>query len=105
MSTYVEVAKIADVPPGTGRNVDVDGRPVALFNLDGTFYAYEGVCLHRGGPVGDGDVEHGIVTCPWHGWQYEVATGRHTLDPTIGLRPYDVRVEGDAVLVAIPDQP
>lgn len=102
MSIHVEVARTADVPPGTGKTVHVGDRPVALFNVDGTIHAYEGVCLHRGGPVGDGDIEDGVVTCPWHGWQYETATGRHTLDRSIGLRPYDVHVEGDAIVVALP---
>lgn len=105
MAGHVEVARVEEIPPGTGRTVHAGDRPVALFNVDGAFHAYEGACLHRGGPVGDGDIEDGIVTCPWHGWQYEVATGRNTLDLSIGLRAYDVRVEDGAVLVALPDQP
>ena len=95
----VRVASVTDVPPGTGRTVTVGARAVALFNVDGTFYAIDGTCLHRGGPVGDGDLEDRVVTCPWHGWQYDVTTGEHTFDRSIGLRRYTVRVEGDDVLI------
>lgn len=101
MSAFVPAARVTDVPAGGGVTVHVQGRPVALFEHDGRIHAYEGVCLHRGGPVGDGDVEEGVVTCPWHGWQYHVTTGRNVLDPSVGLKPLPVRVEVNQVLVAI----
>jgi len=101
VSGSVPVARAAEVPPGTGKTVMVGERAVALFNVGGQFHALDGVCLHRGGPVGDGDVEDGVVTCPWHGWQYEVSTGRNVLDPSIGLGRYDARVEDGMVLVAL----
>ena len=81
----------------------VDGRAVALFNVDGTFYAIDGTCLHRGGPVGEGDLEDTTVTCPWHGFQYNVTTGRNILDPEVGLTKHDVKVEEGVVLVALAD--
>ena len=101
MSDYRPVGSVEETPPGTGREVNVDGRLVALFNVDGTFYAIDGTCLHRGGPVGDGDLEDTTVTCPWHGWQYDVTTGRNTLDPEIGLTKHDVKVEDGVVMVAL----
>ena len=52
----------------------------ALFNVDGTFYALDGVCPHQGGPLGSGEVHNCIVTCPWHGWQFDVRTGQHQQD-------------------------
>jgi nitrite reductase/ring-hydroxylating ferredoxin subunit len=103
VSAFVPVARAADVPPGTGTTVMVGARAVALFNLDGEFHALDGVCLHRGGPVGEGDVDDGVVTCPWHGWQYEVATGRNVLDRSIGLAKHDARVEEGTVFVALRD--
>jgi nitrite reductase/ring-hydroxylating ferredoxin subunit len=101
LSDFEAVAHVDEVPPGTGRAVEVAGRAVALFNVEGTFYAMDGTCLHRGGPVGEGDLEDTIVTCPWHGWQYDVTTGRNVMDPDIGLSQYEVEVENGVVMVAI----
>jgi nitrite reductase/ring-hydroxylating ferredoxin subunit len=98
---YVRVASVSEVPAGTGRVVEANGRALALFNVDGRFYAMDNTCLHRGGPVGEGDLEGTIVTCPWHGFQYDVTTGRNVLDPDVGLEPFAVRVDGDDVLVAV----
>lgn len=72
---------------------------VALFNVGGTFYALDGVCPHQGGPLGKGELAGCIVTCPWHGWQFDVKTGSNQLRPALVQEPFPVRVEGDAVLV------
>jgi nitrite reductase (NADH) small subunit len=98
---FVRVASVDEVAPGTGAVVQANGRAIALFNVGGTFYAIDNTCLHRGGPVGEGDLEGTVVTCPWHGFQYDVTTGRNVLDPEVGLEPYPVRVEDGAVLVGI----
>lgn len=97
---FVRVAAVADVAPGTGAVVQADGRAIALFNVDGSFYAMDNTCLHRGGPVGEGDLEGVVVTCPWHGFQYDVTTGRNILDPDVGLETFEVRVEDGDVYVA-----
>ena len=98
---YVRVASTADVPPGSGAVVVADGRAIALFNVEGSFHAIDNTCLHRGGPVGEGDLEGKVVTCPWHGFQYDVTTGRNLFDPDVGLQRFDVRVDGDDVLIAV----
>ena len=98
---YVRVARTDDVPPGTGTVVEANGRKLALFNVDGTFYALDNTCLHRGGPVGEGDLDGTIVTCPWHGFQYDVTTGRNVFDPEVGLQSFEVRVADGDVLVAV----
>jgi nitrite reductase/ring-hydroxylating ferredoxin subunit len=103
MSGFIAVARVEEIPAGTGRPFDVDGKTVALFNVGGAFYAMDGVCLHRGGPVGEGDLEETVVTCPWHGWQYDVTTGANLLDPSIGLTKHETRVENGMVLVALAD--
>ena len=97
---YVRVASADQVPPGTGTVVEANGRTLALFNVDGTFYALDNTCLHRGGPVGEGDLDGTIVTCPWHGFQYDVTTGRNVFDPEVGLQSFPVRVADGDVLVA-----
>ncbi|HLE53995.1 MAG TPA: non-heme iron oxygenase ferredoxin subunit [Thermoplasmata archaeon] len=99
MDGFVAVAKASEIPPGSSKVVVVQGHPVALFNLDGTFHALSNVCLHRGGPIGEGTLDGGTVTCPLHGWEYDVRTGMNVANPMARLKTYEVRVEGDDVLV------
>ena len=94
-----KIADTKDVPPGTGTIVDAGGRTLAVFNVDGTFYAIDNTCLHRGGPLGEGELEGAIVTCPWHGWRYDVTTGAHEDNPSRCVPRYPVTVEGGAVYV------
>ena len=101
MSDFEPVARADEIPPGTGRQVLLGDQVIALFNVDGMFYAMDGVCLHRGGPVGEGDIEGTIVTCPWHGFQYDVTTGRNVFDPEVGLETFDVRLSDGEVLIRV----
>ena len=101
MADYVTVASVDDVPAGSGKVVQAGGRLLALFNVDGRFYALDNTCLHRGGPVGEGDLEGTVVTCPWHGFQYDVTTGRNIFDPEVGLESFPVRVTDGEVQVAV----
>ncbi len=96
----VSVAKVRDVPPGTAKVVVVAGRPVALFNVNGTFYATDNTCLHRAGPIGEGFLDGDVITCPMHGWQYDVKSGQSFMNPAAKLRTYVVVIEGDEVKVA-----
>lgn len=100
MTGFVPVAKTDELRPGEGKVVEAGGRKIALFNVGGEFYAVDNTCLHRGGPLGEGSLEGPVVTCPWHGWQYDVRTGQNTFNPGVGVRRYEVRVEGSTVLVA-----
>lgn len=100
MDAFVPMAKVSEVPPGSSKVVVVQGHPVALFNVDGTFYALSNVCLHRGGPVGEGTLDESTVTCPLHGWEYDIRTGKNVANPMARLKTYAVRVEGDDVLVS-----
>jgi len=97
-----KLAAIRDVLPGTRRVVQVGGRTIALFNIDGVFYALDNACPHRGGPLGAGRLDGTIVTCPWHANRFDVTTGQ----VVTGVRPvatYAVHVRGDDVLVDLPD--
>ena len=96
------VAAVADVPPGTSKEVLAGDRIVALFNVDGTFYALDGICPHNGGPLGEGTLEGCVVTCPWHGWQFDVTTGANCLNARIQHSTFAARVEGNDVLVDVP---
>lgn len=98
---FVRVASVGDVKEGEGRVVDANGTPVALFKVGGEFYAIHNTCLHRGGPLGEGSLDGTVVTCPWHGWQYDVTTGRNVMMPNIAVKKFPVKVEGNDVLVDV----
>ena len=102
-TTWVSVGLVADFAPGAGKMVVVSGRHVALFRLGDQFHAIDNMCLHRGGPLCDGPIDRGVVTCPWHGWSYEIATGTMVQDPRVGVSRHEVRVDGDGVSVRLTD--
>lgn len=99
MARWIHIADLNDCPPGACLELVAEDRMVALFNVEGTFYALDGVCPHQGGPLGKGSLSGAVVTCPWHGWQFDVRTGKHQLSRTIVQPALNVRVEGQAVLV------
>lgn len=100
---FVSVARVGDIPSGRGRQVTVGDRWVGLFNLNGEYHAIDNLCLHRGGPLSDGAIAGCLVTCPWHGWQYDVTTGVLVQDPRVGVTRHDTRVVGDQVQVRLTD--
>ena len=101
MGDYVRVASVRDIPPGSGKTVEVDDRPIAVFNCDGTFYAIDDTCPHQGGPLGEGELAGTVVTCPWHEWRYDIRTGVNTDDAACTIGTYSVKVEGDDLFVAV----
>ncbi|MBI2839287.1 MAG: Rieske 2Fe-2S domain-containing protein [Acidobacteria bacterium] len=101
MGQYKRALGVSDLQPGHAVTVAVDGIEVAVFNVDGRFYALQNACPHRGGPLGDGDLEGSIVTCPWHGWEWDVTSGSGAEDASVKTKAYQVKVEGDEVLVLV----
>ena len=102
MGERVKVANLSELPPGTGRQVQASGRAVAVFNVDGTIHAIDGTCTHRGGPLGEGKLNGTVVTCPWHGGEFDVMTGAVLgPPPTQGVRAYRVLIEGDSIVVDV----
>jgi NAD(P)H-dependent nitrite reductase small subunit len=97
---YVRVARVADVAPGTAKMVVVDRREIALFNVDGIFYALDNTCPHQGGPLAEGWIEGAQVTCPWHAWTFKLTDGKMTLGDYASVEAFDVRVHGDEVAVS-----
>ncbi|MBI2659057.1 non-heme iron oxygenase ferredoxin subunit [Candidatus Woesearchaeota archaeon] len=100
MPDFVRVAGTGDLKPGECKAVNANGTEIALFNVDGEFFAVSNTCLHRGGPLGEGMLEGDVVTCPWHGWRYNVKTGQNAMIPTAKVQTYQVKVEGNDVMVA-----
>jgi nitrite reductase/ring-hydroxylating ferredoxin subunit len=99
MADWIHLADAHDCPPGTAVERVVAGRVVALFNVAGTFHAIDGVCPHQGGPLAKGRLDGSIVTCPWHGWQFDASTGRNRTAQSMTQRCFSVRVEGGKVLI------
>ncbi len=94
----------SEIPAGECRSYAIDNSMVAVFNVDGKFYAMEGTCPHAGGPLGDGFLDGTTVTCPWHGWQFDVTNGVCTFSPEIVQPLCDVRVEGEQIVVEAPPE-
>lgn len=99
----VPVAHLEDIPEGERKLVQVEGLSIGLFHHKGNFYALHNSCLHRGGPVCTGRLEGDVLTCPWHGFQYDVTTGKLLVDPSASLDNYPVVVEDGHIHVQIPD--
>ncbi|MBX3440692.1 MAG: Rieske (2Fe-2S) protein [Planctomycetaceae bacterium] len=102
MSETVRIASVTDIPPGSGKEFVVGDRVLAVYNVDGEFHAMDGICPHAGGPLGKGTVTGHIVTCPWHGWQFDVTTGRHCLSPQIHQTGYPCRIVEQHVWIDLP---
>ena len=102
MGKLVKVASAADIPPGSGKSVEVEGKRIAVFNVDGRFYAIDDTCPHRGGPLSDGELEGEVVTCPWHGSTFNVTTGAVLSAPARdGVSHYSVRDSGGELSVEV----
>jgi nitrite reductase/ring-hydroxylating ferredoxin subunit len=102
MPGYVKLATLDELPPGSAKEVEHDGRIYALFNLGGTIHVLDGICPHQGGPLAEGTIEECVVTCPWHGWQFDVRTGQGLLSSRVKQAVFEVKIEGRDVLVAVP---
>jgi nitrite reductase/ring-hydroxylating ferredoxin subunit len=102
MAEFVKVAKTSEVEPGQARVVDVNGKQIALFNVDGQFFAIDNTCTHRGGPLAEGEVSGHDVTCPWHGAKFDVRTGEVGRPPAAAaVARYGVRVTGADIEVEV----
>ncbi len=104
MADWVRIGTLADVPPGTAAEFVAGHQVVALFNVEGTLYALDGICPHQGGPLGKGHLQDAVVTCPWHGWQFDVRTGQHQVNASLCHPRLEVRVDGADILVLLGNQ-
>ena len=98
---FARAAKVSEIPSGTIREVQVGTTAVALANISGKFYAINDVCLHKGGPLGQGELHGTSVTCPWHGWTYDVTSGKLVQNPNMAVACYATEVRGDEVFVDV----
>ena len=101
MAELRAVARVDEVPPDSVRAIDLDGTTVALARVGDEFHALAGHCAHMGGPLGEGALEGCVLSCPWHGWQYDVRTGENEFDRAIRVETYPVRVEDGVVSIQL----
>ncbi len=102
MSQFIRIASKSELPgENEAREFNVGDRVVCVANVNGTFSAMDNVCLHRGGPIGQGVVDAGKVVCPWHGWAWDPGTGEAAHNPAAKLAVYPIKIEGDDVMVQI----
>jgi nitrite reductase/ring-hydroxylating ferredoxin subunit len=99
MGEFKTIANKSEIPLGQGKIFEIDGNSIAVWNVNGNFYAFQSVCPHRGGPVGEGEMEGNVITCPWHGWSFDVTTGVSPINPAAKLTCYQVQLEGDQIKV------
>ena len=100
MPAFLVACATSDLAPGSGKSLTIGGKDVAVFNVDGSFYAIDNTCPHRGGPLGEGELEGCAVTCPWHAWTFDLKTGESLTDD-VKVACYETRVEGGDLLVAV----
>ena len=101
---FVTVAKSEEVAPGSCRSVEIQERSLALFNLEGTIYALDNTCPHAGGPLGEGTIDGQLVSCPWHGWKFDIPTGTCMKNPidSWNVESYEVRESNGLIQVLLP---
>jgi len=99
---FTRLASRTDLPEdGEAREFTLGDKVVCIANINGEFSAMDNVCLHRGGPLGQGVVMDGKVICPWHGWMWNPKTGQSDVDPSAKVAVYPLKIEGDDVLIDV----
>ncbi len=103
MGEFITVATVGAIAEGRGETFAVDGRLVAVFNAGGEYFAIDDLCPHMGASLGAGEVQQGVVTCPWHAWRFRVSDGTWCDNPKLKINRFDVRVVGDEIQVRVGD--
>ncbi|MCG6156129.1 Rieske (2Fe-2S) protein [Rubinisphaera margarita] len=103
MAEKTRVCSVDELTDGAGKEFAVAGRVIAIFRIGDEVHAIDGLCPHAGGPIGTGTLRRGVVTCPWHGWQFDVRTGQHCLSSSIQTTVYDASVENGDVYITLPE--
>jgi len=98
----IDAGLVADLAPGQVREVFAGARPYAVCNFEGTICALDGVCIHEGGPLGEGQLEGSHLVCPYHLWEFDCRTGEYDRDPALRVATYPVRVEDGRIWIEVP---
>jgi nitrite reductase (NADH) small subunit len=101
LDDFIEAARVADLPVGRSKTVNVGGQTVALYHTARGFFASDDRCPHRGGPLAEGDLIGDEIVCPWHLWGFNLETGLCPGNPEISVTMHEVKVDGDRILVRL----
>jgi len=101
MGNFIKAALTKDIQDGSGITVELEGKSIAVFNSNGKFYAIDNTCKHRGGPLGEGSLDGNVVTCPWHGWQFDITNGNCVTNPAGKINGYALKIERENILIEI----
>ncbi len=101
MLSFEKVAKKSEIPEDTGKLVQIKGQDIALFKVDGKVHAIFALCPHQGGPLDEGGLTGKVVTCPWHGWEFDVTSGICVFNPAIKTRCFEVKEENGDIFVKV----
>lgn len=99
---FVRIASQSELPPNNqAREFPCGDKTICVANVNGTITAMDNVCLHRGGPLGQGVIEKGKLICPWHGWAWDPSTGQAVHNPNARVAVYPLKIENDEVLIEL----
>ena len=98
---WIEVSTTEGISTDRGKSIETEGIPIALFKVGDTIYAIDNVCPHKGGALAEGSFKGCVVTCPWHGWEFNVTTGAMSMNPSIKVKSYPVKLNGSTISIQI----
>jgi len=102
MRTFAKLTAVSELPAeNAAKEFRCGDKEICVANVNGTYSAMDNVCLHRGGPLGQGMIENGKVVCPWHAWQWDPKTGEAAHNPAAKVAVYPLKIENGDVLVEI----
>lgn len=102
MSTeFTKVAQTTEIPLGKSKVVELDGRAIAIFNSNGSFYAVDNYCPHKGAPIDEGVVIGTMVICPWHSWTFDLVNGACVVNPRAKLSCVELQLTGEDILIKL----
>lgn len=105
MSDWISVASLSELPPGTMRRVEIEGRWIVVGRArDLRVFATDLLCPHRGGPLDEGSIVGDLVVCPWHMWEFEIESGRCTRFPEVRAKMHETRIDAETVFVRLTEQ-
>jgi nitrite reductase (NADH) small subunit len=100
--SFVKVGILSALPPGSVMEAAVGDNTYAICNVGGRLTAFDGICPHAGGPLGQGAIDGNRLICPWHAWEYDCATGVNDYDDNVKLSAFPVRIDGNDILIDVP---
>lgn len=101
LMSFIEIANANDIANGEAKVFEKEGKTIALFNVDGIFFAIDNTCAHRQGPLGEGYLDGKIITCPLHGWQYDITNGQCQTMPNMHVASYKTKIENGKIFIEL----